>query len=77
MCALDQPSEVNCLRCNSAMECVGVKNFHESTGMARFLGDLATFLVNREQFEIWACRTCGKVELYLTEFGSEFRPIKS
>jgi hypothetical protein len=48
----DIPSAEKCLRCNSAMECVGVKDFHESTEMARLLGDHATFPVNRDQFGI-------------------------
>jgi len=62
------PRLLQCLRCpDTRMESIGHKRFHEgSQAMPFLLGDLGELLVNREEFELHACPSCGKVELFLS-----------
>lgn len=58
---------MHCLRCAATtMEFIGRRRFHEGTqAMPFLLGDLGELFVNREEFDLYACSTCGKVELFL------------
>jgi hypothetical protein len=59
--------ELACLRCGEPMVLVGRMQFHEGSRMWPFLlGNVGELLVNREHFDSYACRACGKVEFFLT-----------
>ena len=48
------------------MEFAGRKRFHEGTRAWPFLfGEIGELLVNRESFDLYACPSCGKIELFL------------
>ena len=55
-----------CLRCSAAMTFAGRKRFHEGTRAWPFLlGEIGELLVHRESFDLYACPSCGKIELFL------------
>ncbi|TKB50295.1 hypothetical protein FCL40_03795 [Ferrimonas sediminicola] len=56
---------LECLRCEVPLKFVGTKNFHEGTSWGA-LGELGELFVNKESLEMYACRRCGKVELFLS-----------
>jgi len=59
---------LQCLRCASPLKLVGIRKFHEGSRLPPFLlGELGELLVNREQFEIYSCSHCGKVEFFLPQ----------
>ncbi len=62
------PRQMQCLRCaGAAMEFIGRRRFHEGTqAMPFLLGDLGELFVHREEFDLYACAACGKVELFLS-----------
>ncbi|MFZ6696940.1 hypothetical protein ACO0J1_14330 [Stenotrophomonas acidaminiphila] len=61
------PRLIDCLRCpGTPMVFAGRKRFHEGSQALPFLlGNLGELLVNREAFDLHACPSCGKVELFL------------
>lgn len=61
------PRLLHCLRCpGTPMVFAGRKRFHEgSQAMPFLLGGIGELLVNREEFDLHACPSCGKVELFL------------
>jgi hypothetical protein len=64
-----------CPRCETELEYVGTKKFHEGTrGWGFALGDLGELFVNRESFDIYVCGRCGRVELFVDGIGEQFRP---
>ncbi|MGH8055053.1 MAG: hypothetical protein ACREP4_14165 [Stenotrophomonas sp.] len=65
---MQPPRLIECLRCPGVrMEFIGRKRFHEgSLSMPFLLGDLGELFVNREEFDLHACTSCGKVELFLS-----------
>ena len=62
----DSPSEkkLDCLRCNRPMIHAGRKKFLEGSYFTDLL--LGDFFINRETFDIYACKNCGKVEFFVT-----------
>ena len=54
------------------MEFAGTKRFHEGSRMG-VLGDLAEFFVGRENYDVYVCTKCGKVELYVDGIGDALR----
>lgn len=64
-----------CPRCDTDLEYVGAKRFHEgSRGWGFALGDLGELFTNRESFDVYVCPRCGRVELFVDGIGKEFRP---
>lgn len=61
-----------CPRCETILKYVGTKKFHEGTRWGIF-GDIGELFVNREQFDIYVCPRCGRVELFIDGIGEEFR----
>lgn len=55
--------ELNCLRCNVPMLYSGKYKFHEgfNTGL---LGNLFELFINKEEFDLYICPKCGKVEFF-------------
>jgi hypothetical protein len=66
---------MRCARCQTGLDYVGTKKFHEGTRAFGFvLGDLGELFTNREHFDVYVCPRCGKVELFVDGIGEEFRP---
>ena len=65
---MQPPRLIDCPRCpGRRMEFIGRKRFHEgSQAMPFLLGDIGELFVNREEFDLHACPSCGKVELFLS-----------
>ena len=38
------------------------------------LGDIGELFVNKEKFDVYVCKRCGRVELFVDGIGEEFRP---
>ena len=56
-----------CLRCNTQLSFIGTKNFHEGARWG-VLGDIGEFFVNKENLDMYACKSCGKVEFFIAGF---------
>ena len=64
-----------CPRCETSLEYVGTKKFHEGSRAAPcLLGELGELFVKREHFDVYVCPRCGRVELFVDGIGEEFRP---
>ena len=55
------------------LEYVGTKKFHEGTRW-EFIGDIGHLFVNKEHFDVYVCKRCERVELFVDGIGEEFRP---
>lgn len=63
-----------CPRCRTKMRYGGLKKFHEgSRGWGFWLGDLGELFTHREEFDVYVCPKCGKVELFVDGVGEEYR----
>lgn len=60
----DNHKSIDCLRCNTKLLYSGNYNFHEGKRVGVF-GNLFELLVNKENFDIYVCPKCGKVEFYI------------
>ena len=59
---------LDCLRCNLPMALLGRMKFHEgSRAMPFLLGNVGELFVNRQSFDTYACKQCGKVEFFLAD----------
>lgn len=66
---------VVCPRCETALQYVGTKRFHEgSRGWAFWLDNVGELFVNRESYDVYVCPRCGRVEFFVDGIGEEFRP---
>ena len=64
-----------CPHCDIEMTYAGTKKFHEGTRAWAFIfGDLGELFTNREHFDVYVCKNCGKVELFVDGIGEQFRP---
>ena len=69
-------SDINpmkCPRCETDLNHVGTKSFHEGERWGLF-GDIGELFVNREKFDIYVCPRCGRVEWFVDGIGEQFRP---
>lgn len=57
----------DCIRCQTNLTFIGSKSFHEGTRWG-VLGDLGEFFVNKENLDMFACKSCGKVEFFIEGF---------
>lgn len=57
----------DCLRCKKKLSFIGTKNFHEGTRWG-ILGDIGEFFINKENLDMYACKSCGKVEFFIAGF---------
>ncbi len=60
-------SSPDCIRCQASLTFIGTKNFHEGTRWG-VLGELGELFVNKENLDMYACKTCGKVEFFIAGF---------
>ena len=68
----ESSKKIKCLRCEIPMTFGGTKKFHEGTRQWGFwLGDLGELFVNREEYNIYLCPKCGKVEMYVDTVDEE------
>lgn len=63
---------LDCLRCRTPLQYMGTKKFHEGTRWSVF-GDLAELFENREQYDVYVCPQCGKVEMFVDGVGDAQR----
>jgi hypothetical protein len=63
---------MTCARCETALEFVGTREFHEGTRWGA-LGDLGELFVSKQRFDVYVCPRCGRVELFIDGIGEEFR----
>ncbi len=67
-------TSLTCLRCGHIMEYGGTKRFHEGSRQWGFwLGDLGELFINREDYDVYACPNCGKLEFFIDGVGDEMR----
>ncbi|WP_396207693.1 hypothetical protein [Gemmatimonas sp.] len=66
------PRSLDCLRCRTSLQYMGTKKFHEGTRWSVF-GDLAELFENREQYDVYMCPQCGKVEMFVDGVGDAMR----
>jgi hypothetical protein len=68
-------TSTTCPHCDIEMSYAGTKKFHEGTrAWAFILGDLGELFTNREHFDVYICKNCGKVELFVDGIGENQRP---
>ncbi len=63
-----------CPRCETALEYVGTKKFYEGTRAFDVLGGIWELLKNREQYDVYVCPQCGRLEFFVDGIGEQFRP---
>lgn len=69
------PDPMVCNRCDTSLNYVGNKTFHEGSRAPGFwLGELGRLFENSESFDVYVCPRCGRVELFVDGIGEEFRP---
>jgi len=73
---LNNPRNIDCLRCKTKLLYSGIYRFHEGTRYGA-LGNLFELLVNQESFEIYVCPKCGKVEFFVPIGQAESLPNPS
>lgn len=59
----DNSLKINCLRCASSMKYAGKYKFHEGSNLG-MLGNFFEFFVNKEEFDLYVCPQCGKIEFF-------------
>jgi hypothetical protein len=67
--------ELLCSRCDTPLEYVGTRRLHEDKSLAVLaeLGDM--FKSGAPEFlDVYICRHCGRVDLFVDGVGEEFRP---
>ncbi|WP_105167835.1 hypothetical protein [Pseudoalteromonas sp. T1lg23B] len=57
----------DCIRCQTGLTFIGTKNFHEGTRWG-VLGELGELFVSKENLDMYACKSCGKVEFFIAGF---------
>jgi hypothetical protein len=73
---IDEPahkSPLSCPRCDTLLDYVGTKSFHEGANWG-VLGELGELFVNKERFDVYCCPRCGRVEFFVDGIGEELRP---
>ena len=72
----EQPEKnpIFCPRCDRKLDFVGTKKFHEGTRAWDFMGGIWELFKNRENFDVYMCPRCGRVEFFADGVGEEFRP---
>ena len=73
MSDVEERNPMSCARCDRALDYVGTKTFHEGTRWG-VLGELGELFVHKEQFDVYCCPRCGRVEFFVDGIGEEFRP---
>ncbi|MDQ5824895.1 MAG: hypothetical protein M3441_11925 [Chloroflexota bacterium] len=65
-----------CPRCGVELQFVGTKRFQEGGSKSThfWLGTWAELFTNREQYDVYVCPRCGRLEMFLDGVGEEFRP---
>ena len=70
----DPAGALRCLRCRTGLRYAGVKRFHEgSRGWGFWLGDLGELFTHREEYDLYVCPRCGRIEMFVDGIGEEHR----
>jgi hypothetical protein len=60
--------DLACLRCGGRMAFLGDRDLHEGTRAWGFvLGDLGELSTSRTRLEMYACESCGHIELFVPD----------
>lgn len=71
----ERPAALPCLRCATSMPYRGRVRLHEGNNLAPFfLGDFGELFVDVLHFDVYGCRECGHVELFLPGLARDVRP---
>lgn len=62
-----------CPHCAIDLDFLGTKKLHEGTRAWDFLGGFWELLKNREQYDVYVCRNCGRLEFFLDGVGDALR----
>ena len=70
-----KPGSPSCLRCKMRLEYLGTRQLHEDKSMS-VLGELGEMFKNgtHEFLDVYVCRNCGHVDLFVDGIGEQFRP---
>ena len=73
--AAQKPALPLCPRCKTALEYVGTRRLNDDKEMS-VLGELGEMFKNgaHEFLDVYICRKCGHVDLFVDGIGEEFRP---
>ncbi|MGE0598570.1 MAG: hypothetical protein AB7J35_01925 [Dehalococcoidia bacterium] len=63
---------IDCVRCQSPLYYLGTRKFHEGASVG-FFGDFFEAFQHREEFELFACGSCGHIEFFISGVGDELR----
>lgn len=69
-------AEISCVRCEAKSEYAGTKRFHEGSNLGFIFGDWGHLFENHERYDVYVCRTCGKVEFFIDGIGDAQRGEK-
>lgn len=70
-----EPSPPLCQHCKMELEYVGTRRLHEEKSLS-VLGELGEMFKEgaHEFLDVYVCRRCGRVELFVDGIGDELRP---
>ncbi|HLG16296.1 MAG TPA: hypothetical protein VJH03_17585 [Blastocatellia bacterium] len=70
-----EPKQLLCQRCRIRLEYVGTRRMHEDKALS-VLGELGEMFKKgaHEFLDVYVCRRCGRVELFVDGIGDELRP---
>jgi len=69
---LSESDPMRCPRCPTTLEYQGTRKFHEGANWG-ILGEIGEIFVNKQQFDVYMCPRCGRVEFFVDGVGEEFR----
>ena len=61
--------ELPCVRCQTPLTFVAEHDFREGSGGWLLLGPLGALFEHATRLELWACESCGHVELFVPGVG--------
>ena len=61
--------ELPCVRCQTPLTFVAEQDFREGSGTWLLLGPLGALFEQATRLELWACESCGHVELFVPGVG--------
>ena len=67
MISPDPTSPMRCPRCERALEYVSTKSLENGAG------ELSGLFPGRKSLDVYLCPECGRVELFVSGIGEEFR----
>jgi len=66
----DAAETLPCVRCRTPLTFAGDKDFREGGGANLLFGPLGALFESSTRLEVWACESCGHVELFVPSIGN-------